>query len=77
MLDNRTQKYAETLAELIRIDTTSYDDQSDKTVFYQFQELLKEKFPHIFAVVEQEDFDGSFLLKWKGKENVEKAPILP
>ena len=76
MMDSRTQKYAENLAELIRLDTTSYEVQPDKTVFYQFQEMLKEKFPHIFAVVEYEDFDGSFLLKWKGKENKEKAPIL-
>ena len=75
-MDSRTQKYAETLAELIRMETMSYDVQPDKTVFYQFQELLREKFPHIFAVVEYEDFDGSFLLKWKGKENGEKAPIL-
>ena len=74
MLDSRTQKYAQTFAELIRMDTTSYDDQPDKTVFYQFQELLKEKFPHIFTAVEYEDFDGSFLLKWKGKAG--KAPIL-
>ena len=76
MLDGRTQKYAETFAELIRMDTTSYDDQPDKTVFYQFQELLKEKFPNIFAAVECEDFDGSFLLKWKGEETAGKAPIL-
>ena len=76
MLDRRTQKYAETFAELIRMDTTSYDDQPDKTVFYQFQELLKKTFPHIFAAVEYEDFDGSFLLKWKGKDSGGKAPIL-
>ena len=76
MLDARTQKYAETFAELIRMDTTSCDVQPDKRVFYQFQELLKKKFPHIFEVVEYEDFDGSFLLKWKGKEPAGKAPIL-
>lgn len=74
MLDNRTQKYADTLADLLRMDTTSYEDQSDKTAFYQFHKLLKEKFPHIFEVVEYEDFSGSFLLKWKGKSN--QAPIL-
>lgn len=74
MLDNRTQKYADTLSELIRMDTTSYDDQPDKTAFYQFHKLLKEKFPHIFEAVEYEDFSGSFLLKWKGEED--KAPIL-
>lgn len=75
-MNSRTQKYAETFAELIRMDTTSYDVQPDKTAFYKFQELLREKFPHIFATVEYEDFDGSFLLKWKGKENGENAPIL-
>ena len=76
MPDSRTQKYAETFAELIRMNTTSYDEQPDKTIFYKFQNLLKEKFPHIFAAVEYEDFDGSFLLKWKGAVNSEKAPIL-
>jgi carboxypeptidase PM20D1 len=74
MLDNRTQKYADTLAELIRMDTTSYDEQTDKTAFYQFHKLLMGKFPHIFEAVEYEDFSGSFLLKWKGKGD--QAPIL-
>jgi carboxypeptidase PM20D1 len=73
-LDNRTQKYADTFASLIRMDTTSYDGQTDKTVFYQFHKLLKENFPHIFAAAEYEDFSGSFLLKWKGKGG--KAPIM-
>lgn len=73
-MDERTQKYADTLAELIRMDTTSYDEQPDKTVFYRFHDLLKEKFPHIFSAAEYEDFSGSFLLKWKGKGG--KAPIM-
>lgn len=75
-MDDRTQKYANTLAELIRMETISFDVQPDKTPFYRFQEVLREKFPHIFAVVEYEDFDGSFLLKWKGNGNGEKDPIL-
>ena len=74
MLDNRTQKYADTFAELVRMDTTSYDYQPDKTPFYQFHKLLKEKFPHIFSAVEYEDFSGSFLLKWKGTED--QSPIM-
>jgi glycerol-3-phosphate dehydrogenase (NAD(P)+) len=60
ILDERTQKYADTLAELIRMDTTSYDEQPDKTVFYRFHDMLKEKFPHIFSAAEYEDFSGSF-----------------
>lgn len=75
-MDDRTQKYANTLAELIRMETISFDVQPNKTPFYRFQEVLREKFPHIFAVVEYEDFDGSFLLKWKGNGNGEKDSIL-
>lgn len=73
-MDNRTQKYADTFASLIRMDTTSYDGQTDKTVFYQFHKLLKENFPYIFTAAEYEDFSGSFLLKWKGQSD--KAPIM-
>lgn len=35
MMDDRTQKYANTLAELIRMETISFDVQPDKTPFYR------------------------------------------
>lgn len=74
MPDIRTVTYANGLAKLIRAKTVSRDPQPDKSVFYQFHELLSEEFPRIFAVCDYEDFDGSFLLHWKGKSAAQ--PIL-
>ena len=67
MLDPRTQSYADQLARMIQMETVSRLDQSDKTIFYQFHDLLRELFPSLFAVCTYEDFDGSFLLRWQGR----------
>ena len=64
MLDPRTDHYAAALSRLIRIETVSQNDQSDKSVFYRFHDLLRELFPALFAVCRYENFDGSFLLHW-------------
>jgi len=66
MLDPRTDHYAAALSRLIRIETVSQNDQSDKSVFYRFHDLLRELFPALFAVCRYENFDGSFLLRWQG-----------
>jgi len=74
MSDTRTEQYANTLARLIRAKTISREPQPDKGEFYRFHDLLREVFPHIFAACTYEDFDGSFLLRWKGRG--EGKPIL-
>ncbi len=74
MSDTRTNEYARRLSLMIQAETVSAADQSDKTKFYRFHELLRELFPSIFAVCEAQDFDGSFLLRWRGRG--EGAPIL-
>ena len=74
MLDKRTKEYAAELARLIRIETVSVLGQKDLSKFYELHALLRELFPELFAVCEVEDFDGSLLLRWKGKGNGE--PIL-
>lgn len=66
MLDERTKEYADKLSMLIQAETISVENQTDKSKFYRFQDLLKGLFPHIFSVCEFEDFDGSFLMRWKG-----------
>lgn len=40
MMDDRTQKYANTLAELIRMETISFDVQPDKTPFPMLMAVL-------------------------------------
>ncbi len=68
-------EYAEGLSALIRKETISEFYQKDKTKFYEFHELLKSLFPNVFNTCELEDFDGSILLKWKGK-NSDKPIVL-
>ena len=74
-MDNRTNTYAQQLSRLIQAETISYDRQTDISKFYQFQNLLRESFPHIFKICEFEDFHGSFLMRWKG-ESSEKPFLL-
>lgn len=66
MTDPRTERYGQQLAELIRCETISRENQQDKEKFYAFQKLLWEQFPNLYAACEYEDFDGSFLLRWRG-----------
>ena len=73
-MDNRTNTYAQQLSRLIQAETISYDRQTDISKFYQFQNLLRESFPHIFKICEFEDFHGSFLMRWKGESS--EKPIL-
>ena len=69
------EKYLHNFSEMIKAETVSSELQSDKTKFYEFHKLLKKLFPSIFSVVEIEDFDGSLLLKWKGK-NPDAMPVM-
>ena len=69
------EKYVNNLAAMIKTETVSYDEQPDKSKFYAFHELLKKLFPSLFAVVEVEVFDGSLLMKWKGK-NPNASPVM-
>ena len=74
MADTRTSGYAQTLSSLIQIETISRKNQTDRSKFYRFHQLLRQLFPHLFSVCTFEDFDGSFLLHWKGRET--GTPIL-
>lgn len=73
-MDNRTNTYAQQLSRLIQAETISYDHQPDKSKFYQFHDLLREMFPHIFQQCQFEDFQGSFLMRWGGESS--ENPIL-
>ncbi len=74
MSDFRTTEYADKLSRLIQVETISTFNQTDKTKFYKFHDVLREMFPELFSVCSFEDFDGSFLMKWKGK--TDKEPVM-
>ncbi len=73
MSDTRSQEYAERLSRMIQAETISAHGQTDLTKFYNFHSLLRDEFPSLFAACEFEDFDGSILLRWAGKD----SSILP
>jgi len=66
MRDKRTELYVNRFSQLIQAETISTSDQTDKTKFYRFQQELHQMFPALFSVCEKIDFNGSFLLRWKG-----------
>ena len=74
MSEERTALYGQRLAALIRCETVSQENQTDKHKFYAFQEQLREMFPNLFGCCDYEDFDGSFLLRWKGRR--EENPVM-
>ena len=75
MSDLRKNEYAARLSRLIQAETISAHGDADLSKFYKFHDLLKVEFPSIFAACELEDFSGSILLRWKGKDE-KMLPIL-
>lgn len=75
MSDTRTNEYAARLSRLIQAETVSSHASADLGKFYSFHDLLKTEFPSIFSVCELEDFSGSILLRWRGKDE-NMLPIL-
>lgn len=74
MTDIRTAEYANRLSRLIQIETVSTFNQTDKNKFYEFHNALREMFPKLFELCSFEDFNGSFLMRWKGK--TDKEPVM-
>ena len=75
MDEKRTMDYAQRLSRLIQVETVSQSGQTDLTKFRRFHQVLKQEFPHISAACEWEEFDGSLLLRWPGKDRG-KMPVL-
>ncbi|MCQ2419933.1 MAG: M20/M25/M40 family metallo-hydrolase [Clostridia bacterium] len=72
--EERDFQYAKTLQKLIQMDTVSVSGDVNPEKFRRFHVLLQSCFPHLFSVLEVEDFDGSLLMRWRGKNS--DHPIL-
>ena len=73
--DDRALAYAEKLAAMIRVDTTSYDSVVDYERFAAFHRTLEELFPLVHERLERTDIDGNLLYFWKG-QNHDKPIVL-
>ena len=67
--------YVQNLAALLRCETVSEHGQTDLSKFRAFHGLLKQTFPHLTAVSEWEEFDGTLLIRWAGR-NKSRLPVL-
>ena len=76
MLDQRTELYAQRLSKLIQAETVSSEAKGDRTKFYRFHDLLRDTFPRLFEVCAFEDFNGSILLRWKGRGDGEPVMLM-
>ncbi len=68
MNKERNNFYAEQLGRMISAETVSRTGSDDRTKFYKFHRLLSQIFPNVFAIGEIEDFDGSLLIKIRGRD---------
>lgn len=66
---DRSMSYAETLSQMIKVETISDRDNFDKTKFYRYHDKLRELFPLVFSELEVIDIDGSLIARWKGKSS--------
>lgn len=62
-----TEWYLAGFRRLIQKETISSKVETDLTKFYEFHDVLREVFPNVFRVCEFRDFEGSILLRWRGK----------
>lgn len=72
--ETRSLAYGKKLGAMIRCETVSYRGQDDINKFYEYHKVLAGQFPNVFSHCELHDFNGSLLLKWKGRTDGE--PIL-
>ena len=76
MNNEKSAEYANKLSQMIKERTVSGKQTADKAAFHRFGELLKTLFPELYSVCEAEDFDGSILLRWRGKGGGEPIMLM-
>ena len=65
--DDRSMMLAEKLAEMVRCDTTSYQDMTERAPFEAFHKVLEAQFPLVHQKLERTVLDGNLLYYWKGQ----------
>ena len=73
--ETRNETYAKTLAKMIQAETVSSVEEKNLEKFQEFHNLLEQLFPRLFETVNVEQFGGSLLLRWNGKDS-SREPVL-
>lgn len=72
---DRASSYAETLSDLIKIETVSSRTDESRDKFFIFHSELEKHYPLIHKNCDKMVFNGSLLFKWKG-ENSQNSIML-
>lgn len=72
--DDRSMMLAHKLSEMVKCDTTSYQDQRETEQFEAFHKILETQFPLVHEKLERTIIDGNLLYYWKGQSR--EKPIL-
>ncbi|MBE6753666.1 MAG: M20/M25/M40 family metallo-hydrolase [Ruminococcaceae bacterium] len=73
--EERSQKYAELLSEMVQCETVSHANVEETEKFLRFHELLARLFPLVHEKLEKTVIDGNLLYRWQGKSS-EKPIVL-
>ena len=68
-MNERTERYARALGEMIRRETVSGGENPSEEKFHAFRELLKSLFPALFAGGAYREFAHGFTLRWGGRDS--------
>lgn len=74
-MDERTQEYAQMLAQMVRLETVSRAGDGAAGSSVRFRRLLRELFPSLYRCCEETEFADGFVLRWAGRDPG-KAPVL-
>ena len=67
--DPRALPYAEKLAEMVRCETVSSDDEPQREKFLAFHKVLERLFPLVHEKLEKTEIEGNLLFFWQGKKH--------
>lgn len=73
-MPHNLEQYVNSFSKMIQCETVSVSGDVNPQKFKPFHKLLGKLFPKLFAVLEVEEFNGSLLMKWKGKDS--QNPVL-
>ena len=72
--EQESLRLAEKLSEMIKYDTTSYENVHEVEKFLGFHKVLEKLFPLVHEKLEKTEIDGNLLFCWKGESS--EKPIL-
>lgn len=69
-------RLAQKLSEMVKCNTTSYQDETNVSKYLEFHKVLEKLFPLVHQKLEKTVIDGNLLFYWKGKSNAKPIVLM-